>query len=280
MIVKVASEKGFCFGVEDAIEIAQHAVAERGPGQVVALGPVIHNKDVVGKLEREGLSQSGELDNVDSSKTLLIRSHGATPETLQRAADRGLEIVDATCVLVKRAQQVVSQLHEDGYHVVMIGDPNHPEVRGVIGYAPVVTVIDRDTNLEEALPYKERLGIVAQTTHSPEHVAAVIARILCRPYREVKIVNTLCLEVTRRQEAAVALAAEVEVMFVLGGLHSANTKELARLCVEAGCEAHHLEGWDQFDVGMVKGKKVAGVTAGASTPGDVIDDFVRLLEQI
>ncbi len=114
----------------------------------------------------------------------------------------------------------------------MIGDPNHPEVRGVIGYAPNVTVLDRGANLAEVLPYKERLGIVAQTTHSPEHVADMIAEILKRPYREVKIVNTLCLEVTRRQEAAVALAREVDVIFVLGGLHSANTCELARLCTE------------------------------------------------
>ncbi len=280
MKVKIASAKGFCFGVEDAIEIAEKAVQQEGPGQIVALGPLIHNKQVVAKLESAGLSQSGDLDTIDPSKTLLIRSHGARPETFEKAEAAGLDIVDATCVLVKRAQDVVRQLHEDGYHVVMIGDPEHAEVRGVIGYAPEVTVIDRETNLDEALPYKERLGVVAQTTHSPEHVADMIARILCRPYREVKIVNTLCLEVTRRQEAAVALTAEVDVMFVLGGLHSANTRELARLCREAGCESHHIESWSQFESGMVAGKKVAGVTAGASTPNDVIEDFVRQLEAI
>ena len=280
MKVKIASSKGFCFGVEDAIEIAEKAVEQEGPGKIVALGPLIHNKQVVGRLEESGLSQTGDLDTIDSSQTLLIRSHGARPETFEQARAQGLEIVDATCVLVKRAQDVVRQLHEDGYHVVMIGDPEHPEVRGVIGYAPEVTVVDRDTDLDEALPYKERLGVVAQTTHSPEHVADMIARILCRPYREVKIVNTLCLEVTRRQEAAVQLAAEVDVMFVLGGLHSANTRELARLCREAGCESHHLESWSQFDSGMVAGKAVAGVTAGASTPNDVIEDFVRQLEAI
>ena len=280
MKVKIASSKGFCFGVEDAIEIAEKAVAKEGPGKIVALGPLIHNKQVVGRLEKSGLSQTGDLDTIDPSQTLLIRSHGARPETFERARAQGLDIVDATCVLVKRAQDVVRQLHRDGYHVVMIGDPEHPEVRGVIGYAPEVTVIDRETDLDEALPYKERLGVVAQTTHSPEHVADMIARILCRPYREVKIVNTLCLEVTRRQEAAVELAAEVDVMFVLGGLHSANTRELARLCREAGCESHHIESWSQFDSGMVAGKEVAGVTAGASTPNDVIEEFVRQLEAI
>ena len=280
MQVRMATSRGFCFGVEDAIEIAEAAVAEHGAGSVVALGPLIHNKQVVSKLEEAGLNQSGDLETIDPSDVVLIRSHGASPETMQRAKDRGLEIVDATCVLVKRAQNVVKQLHEEGYHVVMIGDPEHPEVKGVIGYAPNVTVVDRGSDLEEALPYKERLGIVAQTTHSPEHVAGMIAEILKRPYREVKIVNTLCLEVTRRQEAAIALCREVDVMFVLGGLHSANTREMARLCTEAGIDTYHIETWEQFDPSMVAGKKVAGVTAGASTPEWVIAEFVRNLEAL
>lgn len=280
MEVRLATHRGFCFGVEDAIELAEAAVADHGAGRVVALGPVIHNKQVVNRLEEAGLNQSGDLETIDPSQVVLIRSHGASPETMQRAVDRGLQVVDATCVLVKRAQNVVKQLHEEGYHVVMIGDAGHPEVIGVIGYAPNVTVIDHHTNLDDALPYKERLGLVAQTTHSPEYVAGMIAKVLRRPYREVKIVNTLCLEVTRRQEAAVALAKEVDVMFVLGGFHSANTREMARLCREVGCETYHLETWDQFEPHMAKGKSTAGVTAGASTPEWVIADFVRRLEKI
>lgn len=280
MEVKLATSRGFCFGVEDAIEIAEAAVESHGPGRVVALGPVIHNPQVVARLEQQGLNQAGELETVDPSRAVLIRSHGAPPETFERARQRGLNVVDATCVLVKRAQNVVRQLHEDGYHVVMIGDPDHPEVRGVIGYAPVVTVIDRGSDLEEALPYRERLGIVAQTTHSPEHVAEMIAEILKRPYKEVKIVNTLCLEVTRRQEAAVALAREVDVMFVLGGLNSANTREMARLCREADCETYHIETYEQLEAHMTAGKNVAGVTAGASTPESVISEFVTHLRTL
>ena len=280
MQVKLATSRGFCFGVEDTIEIAEAAVSVHGAGKVVALGPVIHNQQVVAKLEQAGLNQSGDLETIDPASVVLIRSHGASPETLQQAKDRGLQVVDATCVLVKRAQNVVRQLHEEGYHVVMIGDPEHPEVKGVIGYAPNVTVVDTDSDLEVALPYKERLGVVAQTTHSPEHVAGMIAEILKRPYREVKIVNTLCLEVTRRQEAAIALCGEVDVMFVLGGLHSANTREMARLCREAGTDTYHIETWEQFEPRMAAGKKVAGVTAGASTPEWVIGEFVRNLEAI
>lgn len=280
MEVRLASERGFCFGVEDAIELAEAAVEQHGAGRVVALGPVIHNKEVVGKLERAGLNQSGDLDTIDTDKVVLIRSHGASPETMERIEQRGLDVIDATCVLVKRAQNVVKQLHDEGYHVVMIGDRNHPEVKGVIGYAPNVTVIDSGSDLAVALPYRERLGIVAQTTHSPEHVASVIADILQRPYREVKIVNTLCLEVTRRQEAAIELCKDVDVMFVLGGLHSANTKEMARLCGEAGTRTFHVETWEQFDPTMVEDVSVAGVTAGASTPESVITDFVTHLREL
>jgi len=280
MRVKVATTRGFCFGVEDAIEIAEQALEDRSDGKIVALGPVIHNKQVVQKLEQSGLNQSGDLDKLETGTTVLIRSHGASPETFERAKSQSLNVVDATCILVKRAQNVVRQLHEEGYTVVMIGDKNHPEVRGVIGYAPDVVVIDKGDDLEKAIPYRDRLGIVAQTTHAPEHVAEMIGEIAKRPFRELKIVNTLCLEVTRRQESAVALCDEVDVMFVLGGLHSANTQELARLCREKGTATYHLETWEDFDREMIRERTTAGVTAGASTPDWVISDFVAKLEAI
>ena len=278
MEVKLASKRGFCFGVEDAIELAHQTLNDNPKGQVVALGPVIHNAQAVNKLQEAGLNQSAELEEVPAGATLLIRSHGAPPETHRRAAERKLNVVDATCVLVKRAQTVVRQLHEEGYQVVMIGDRNHPEVIGVIGYAPGVIVIDSEAEIDAALPHRGRLGVVAQTTHAPEHMAKMVGAICARPFREIKIVNTLCLEVVRRQEAAVELCKEVEVIFVLGGLHSANTRELARLCKEQGLDTYHLETWEDFKPEMAGGKKVAGVTAGASTPDEVINRFVEKLQ--
>lgn len=277
MIVKLAAKRGFCFGVEDAIELAERTVAENQSGRVVALGPVIHNSQVVERLEKAGLNQSATLDDVEPGTTVLIRSHGATPETFRQAREKNLNVVDATCVLVKRAQAVVRQLHEEGYQVVMIGDRNHPEVQGVIGYAPNVIVVDREEDLEAALPKRGKLGVVAQTTHAPEHVGRMVGAMVAMQFREIKVVNTLCLEVIRRQEAAIALCREVDVMFVLGGLHSANTQELARLCREHGRETYHLETWEQFRPEMVRGKQTAGVTAGASTPEWVIKEFVEKL---
>ena len=251
MQVKLARKRGFCFGVEDAIELVERTLQENKPGHVVALGPVIHNRQVVERLEEAGLNQSADIEGLAPHTTILIRSHGAGPEIYDRAREKELHIVDATCVLVKRAQTVVRQLHEEGYQVVMIGDANHPEVRGVIGYAPNVIVIDSEAGLDDVLPARARLGIVAQTTHAPEHVAQMIGAIARRPFRELRVVNTLCLEVVRRQEAAVELAREVDVMFVLGGLHSANTRELAALCSQAGVRTYHLETWSQFKPEMV-----------------------------
>lgn len=277
MEVKLASKRGFCFGVEDAIEISEKALAEHDPGRLVALGPVIHNPQVVQKLEEAGLRQSASIDDVEKGSTVLVRSHGASPDLFETAKERNINIVDATCILVKKAQDAVARLHEEGYTVVMIGDANHPEVQGVIGYAPRVIVLDSADELDEKLPRWERLGIVAQTTHSPEHVAAIIGEIAKRPFVELKVVNTLCLEVVRRQQAAVQLCHEVDVMFVLGGLHSANTRELARLCHQNRVDSYHLENWEQFEPAMVSGKKVAGVTAGASTPEWIIEEFVSHL---
>jgi 4-hydroxy-3-methylbut-2-enyl diphosphate reductase len=279
MEVKLAKKRGFCFGVEDAIELAGRTVDGKKQGRLVALGPVIHNRQVVERLEESGLNQSADIGDLDSGTTVLIRSHGAPPETFSQADSRGLDVVDATCVLVKRAQNVVRQLHEEGYQVVMIGDANHPEVKGVIGYAPNVIVVDTKKDLEGRLPRYGRLGIVAQTTHAPEHVADMIGEIARHPFRELKIVNTLCLEVVRRQEAAVELCKEVDVMFVLGGLHSANTQELARLCKEEGCDTYHLETWEQFRPEMTMGHRVAGITAGASTPDDIINEFADKLRE-
>jgi 4-hydroxy-3-methylbut-2-enyl diphosphate reductase len=280
MQVKLARPHGFCFGVQHAIELAEQAVAEKGPANLIAPGPVIHNKQVVERLERAGLNQSGDLETVPEGSSVLIPSHGARPETLERVRARNLRLVDATCVLVKRAQDVVCQLHEEGYQVVMIGDRKHPEVQGVIGYAPEVIVVGQETDLDQVLARRTRLGIVAQTTHAPRHVAEMIGRICSRNFKEIKIVNTLCMEVVRRQEAAVALCEEVEVMFVLGGLHSANTRALARLCQEQGVDTYHLETWDQFAPQMVVGKRIAGVTAGTSTPEWVISDFAQKLEAL
>jgi 4-hydroxy-3-methylbut-2-enyl diphosphate reductase len=280
MEVRLARKRGFCFGVERAIGMAERAVENAESGRVVALGPVIHNPQVVKRLEEAGLNQSAQLDQLRNEMTVLIRSHGVAPDVYDLAEEKGLSLVDATCVLVKRAQTVVKQLHDEGYQVVMIGDADHPEVKGVIGYAPDVIVVDQEDELKEKLPNRGKLGIVMQTTHALEQVARMIGAIAALGFQELKIVNTLCLEAVRRQEAAGELSSEVDVMFVLGGLQSANTRELARICQEQGTRTFHLETWAGFEADMVAGCQVAGITAGASTPDEIINEFAENLQAL
>jgi len=276
MQVRLARKLGFCFGVERAIQAAEETLASRG-GQISSLGEIIHNPQVVERLAQRGLKVAEDPETV--SGTVLIRSHGEGPEVLEKLRRRGAQIVDATCVLVKRAQKIVAQLKEEGYSVVVIGQASHPEVRGVCGYAPDVICVDSPEELDR-LPAGGRLGVICQTTHSVEQFGQMVGRIVARGYAEVKVVNTLCNEVKDRQAAAVALAREVDVMFVLGGRQSANTRELARLCREQDVPTHHLESWKEFRPEMAAGAKVAGVTAGASTPNWIIDEFAEKLEAV
>jgi len=271
-----ADKLGFCVGVQGAIKLAG-AATERGR-PVYSLGPIIHNKQVVDRLAETGLATVESLDEAREG-AVLIRAHGVPPETFEAISHGEREVVDATCALVRRAQNIVKKLHEEGYQVVMIGDADHPEVKGIIGYAPNVIVIEDLADLDR-LPKRGRLGIVVQTTQSPKHFGAMVGEIVSRSFREIKVVNTLCLEVVRRQEAAVSLCDKVDVMFVLGGLHSANTRELARLCQEQGVPTYHLEGWGSFHEEFVASCETAGVAAGASTPSWVIDEFVESLEAL
>ncbi len=284
MNVLVAQKCGFCFGVEHAIELAQNMLAEGK--NVYCLGPLIHNKQVVDRLAEEGLRVVNHLDEIpdsaDSSAEppmVLIRSHGCRPEIIEEVRRRGFQLADATCILVKHAQKLVQQLHQEHYRVVVIGDPNHPEIQGVIGYAPDVLVIQGESDLEK-LPPRGRLAIVSQTTYSAEEFGKIVGRIAMRGYEELKVVNTICRETARRQDSAVELCKKVVVMFVLGSHHSANTGELADLCRRQNVPTFHLQNWSEFKPEFVLGKTVAGVTAGASTPDWVIQEFVQNLQNL
>lgn len=278
MEVRLARRHGFCYGVESAIEQAARVVQAGEPGTIYSLGEVIHNRQVVDRLAGEGLKVLDTPDQASPGDTVLIRSHGVPPEVIDALRSRGADVVDATCVLVKKAQDIVRQLDSEGYQVVVIGDENHPEVRGVLGYADNVVCVNSPDQLDR-LPEGGKLGIISQTTHSPELFGEMIGRIAAMGYSELKVVNTLCLETRRRQEAAVELAREVDVMFVLGGRQSANTRQLAHLCEGADVATYHLESWSDFRPEMIAGRSVAGVTAGASTPEWIIQEFVDQLQK-
>lgn len=275
MEVIVAEKCGFCAGVNNAIELAEKILKEKG--RIYSFGSIIHNNDVIAKLAEMGLETVEGMEDIKSG-TVLIRSHGASPAEIEELRDRGLEIVDATCVLVKRVQEIAAELESNGYKVVLLGNKDHPEVKAVVGSAKDVTVVADKKDLHK-LPDNSKLGVICQTTQSLEYFSDMVSAICLRGFKEVKAVNTLCKEAIKRQQAAVDLCKKVDIMFVLGGLNSANTRKLAELCREYNSETYHLQNWSEFDKRILLGKKKAGVTAGASTPQWIIVEFIEKLKE-
>jgi 4-hydroxy-3-methylbut-2-enyl diphosphate reductase len=273
----LATNRGFCPGVKHAIDMAKSALQKHGI--VYSLGEIIHNPQVVSKLTAQGLKIVNSVDEVPPGSAVLIRSHGVGPAVFEAAKARNLTIIDATCVLVKRAQKLVKQLDEAGYQVLVIGDPNHPEVRGIVGYAQHVRVINNEKDIAD-FPPTSKIGIAAQTTLSRSHLAAMVAKVVEHGFSEIRLVNTLCEQAVGRQHSAIELAKQVDVMFVLGGKHSANTRELAQLASNCGTRTYHLEEFSQFKPEMIQGVETIGITAGASTPETIVEEFVQGLKAL
>ncbi len=276
MKVILAETLGFCPGVRIAIQKAEDALAQCKSGEsVTSLGPLIHNADEVQRLKQTGLNVAESSESIEGGK-VVIRSHGVAPDVIERLKQQGLEVLDATCGLVKRLHQAARELADEGRQVIIIGQQEHPEVQAVLGHVPEAWVVATPEGLER-IPPQTRLGVVAQTTESPTHVDAMLAALRQGDFGDLRVINTLCKESCKRQQAAVALAGQVDIMFVLGGLNSANTRQLARLCRERNEQTYHLEGVKDLDLALLEGKTIAGVTAGASTPDWIIEAFVQRL---
>ncbi|MBN2564237.1 MAG: 4-hydroxy-3-methylbut-2-enyl diphosphate reductase [Candidatus Eisenbacteria bacterium] len=277
MRVTVAAGAGFCFGVRRALKIAFEAV-RRGDGAVVTLGPIIHNPQVVARLEEEGLRVVSDLAQ-ESGGTLIVRSHGLPKSSLDEACEKGMEVVDATCPFVKQAQERAAQLEDEGHFVIVVGEKDHPEVLSITGGLKRQALVVDGTRPLPDLPEAERYGVVSQTTQPQEHLLAVVGQLLERT-RELKVFNTICDATFERQESALELAHDVDVMLVVGGRNSANTRRLWELCVAAGCDAHQIETAEEVDPEWFQGKEAVGITGGASTPQWIIDEVVEAVAQM
>ena len=276
MKVIVANPRGFCAGVRRAVQLAEASLL-RGR-EVYSLGPLIHSPQVVERLRDQGLHVAETLHQVPDGAAVLIRSHGEGPEIFHQAQLRDLEIIDGTCVLVRRAQNIVRQLHEEGCQVVIVGDPNHPEVGALLAHAPAAICLKDQADIAK-LSGHSRLGIISQTTYSPAAFERMVDAVISAGHADARVVNTICQATQDRRQAALELTKQVDVMFVLGGRHSANTARLAELCLAQGVCTHHLESWQQFLDSYIQGKSIAGVTAGASTPDWIIQEFVSNLSR-
>ena len=276
--IKLANNSGFCFGVKRAMEMAQKALAEGG--RIYSYGPLIHNPQEIEILSKEGVHVVDAPEDVPAGSYFIIRSHGAGPQILERAAARNLRIIDATCPLVKRAQNKAQFLHESGFDVVVVGQRTHPEVEAILSYAPNAVVIESEEEAARYATSSGRVGIIAQTTQSPESYRRILGIVLTKKFFEMTVFNTICDATVNRQEAALDVAGLVDVMFVLGGHNSANTARLAQMCRESGVQTYHLETHKELDESSLRDKHAIGVTAGASTPDWVVRDFIEELKKI
>jgi len=273
--VRIAKRTGFCYGVREAIDKAKEASA--AGKSTHTLGQVVHNEGVVRELQVLGIQTVERLDDVDHGAAVVIRAHGVRPDVLERANERGLEIIDGTCTWVIQEQRELRRLVDEGYTIVLLGTPKHPEVVGLLGFAPDAIVVDEEEEWEAAIPRRKRMALISQSTQPPWKFERLAAFMVGRAH-ELKIVNTVCPVTIRRQEDTMELAREVDLMVVVGGRSSANTKELTRLCEIAGTRAVQIESVnDLADPAVFADATVVGVTGGTSTP---IEDLRDVTEHI
>jgi 4-hydroxy-3-methylbut-2-enyl diphosphate reductase len=277
MEVRLAAKAGFCFGVRRAIDLALQT-ARQTPPPIYTLGPLIHNPQVVTLLTRQGISVIDKLRDAPLG-TLIIRSHGVGPELVNQARELGFKVIDATCPFVRRAQQLACGLTRSGHQVIVVGEKEHPEVQGIVGWTDGQALVVESPFEAAALPYFPRVGVVAQTTQSHTRYEAVVAA-LKRRMGEVTVGDTICHAVMERQEAALELARQVEVMIVVGGMFSANTRKLTDLCRATGTPTYHIETAAQLRPDWFRGVKTAGLTAGASTPDWIIEEVERRMREM
>lgn len=266
----MAKEVGFCFGVKRAINLTKQALNERG--DVFILGDLVHNKRVTDELEGKGLRKVE--DYQDQKGTMVIRAHGLPKAKIQEAKDQGLEVVDATCPIVLRAQEAAQTLERDGYQVVIIGDRNHAEIKGILGaLEQPALVVDNIEELHEAkanYTLMRKVGVIFQTTHALELCNQIVNEMLMM-CKEIRIINTICRPVQNRQDDAVELASKVQLMVVVGSRTSANTVELAALCRNYNKNTVQVQNADELDYSIFRDCDIVGLASGLSTPEDLVE---------
>jgi 4-hydroxy-3-methylbut-2-enyl diphosphate reductase len=272
--VRIAKRTGFCYGVREAIDKAKESAST---GRVThTLGQVVHNEGVIAELQRVGVQTVESLDDVDRGAAIVIRAHGVRPDVMARAEARGLDVIDGTCTWVIQEQKELMRLVEEGYTIVLLGTPRHPEVVGLLGFAPDSIVVDDEAEWEQ-IPRKKKMALISQSTQPPWKFEKLAAFMVARSH-ELKIVNTVCPVTIRRQQDTLETAKEVDLMVVVGGRSSANTKELTRLCEIVGTRALQVESVaDLADPSAFSDATIVGITGGTSTP---IEDLQAVAERI
>jgi 4-hydroxy-3-methylbut-2-enyl diphosphate reductase len=274
MEILKARTQGFCFGVELTYKKALAETSERD--DVYTMGNIVHNPLIVKELEDSGLKNAESLEKINAG-TLFVRAHGLPPQTLDEAQAKGLRVVDATCPMVTRTQRLAKKLAEEGRTVVILGDPNHPEVKSIAGHAPGCFVLNEWPADETQIRRLRRIAIVSQSTLNQSKFQELVGKIAAINY-EVRVYNTICSDTQGRQDSARDLAREVDAVVVIGGSRSANTRHLAEISESQGAKAYLVENADDVRREWFSGDERVGIATGASTPGFLADEVIARLQ--
>ncbi len=280
MEIEIAKYSGYCFGVKRALNIVEKTLDEyrRSGKKVYTLGSVIHNPGVMNELSNMGLASAEDPEEVKPGNILIVRSHGMSPRILKSLLHKNIEIIDATCPFVKKAQAKAKKLENHGYFVLVIGNKDHPEVIGIKEQLDDTSVKVIQNSLEASdLDFKKKIGVVIQTTQTTDRVKSITS-VLIDKCKELLICNTICDTTKNRQESTRILAKKVDVMIVAGGKNSANTTHLADISLKENKNTHHIESYSEIDPEWFKDSDKIGVSGGASTPEKDIIDIKKTIE--
>ncbi len=275
----VSQNSGFCIGVKQAISRIEEALKTYPGRTIFCLGMFIHNENVVKEYAQKGLRYVSYVEDVPEGEVLLLTSHGTPQEILSKARERNLIIVDLICSYVLALQNIAKKLKNEGYDVLLFGDKQHPEIRAILDIVPEAKVIDKESILQDNLNFKiNKVGVLSQTTQSTKLYSRLIKQVLERlPEKEVRVYNTICRDVVDRQKEVAEMAKLCDVMLVLGGSKSANTRRLYEIASEYS-KAKHISVLDDFDCGFLQDAESVGVVSGTSTPDWFVRDIVGLIE--
>ena len=276
MKIQLASSYGFCFGVKRAIEIAEE---HRGS---VTYGPLIHNKDEINRLKQGfNIDIAQDIKDIHTDDAVVIRTHGIPKNELALLKKQEHKIIDATCPYVTTPQNIVEKMSQDGYSIVIFGDADHPEIKGVVSYAqdPKDAFIVLRPEELESLPLNAKVAVVSQTTKKPEDFAKIVAALMSTR-KEIRVFNTICNATFENQDAAAELAKDADVMVVIGGKHSSNTKQLHSICVRDCNDSYLIENEKELEETWFDGKTFCGISAGASTPDWIVQNVIDKIQEM
>lgn len=275
MRIEIAKNAGYCFGVRDAVELAVKSAEKHGT--VYMLGDIVHNEVVVKRLAAKGVRVVSTLEEAKDAP-LLFRAHGTAAEVWDAANEHGLEVLDGTCPLVSKIHAEVRELAAEGRHVVIVGDHGHDEVVGIASQIEGVTIV-HNAEEAEALPRMRRCGVVSQSTQMLENVGAIL-QVLYRKVVDLRFINTICFPTRRNQDEIRDLAKDNDVVVIVGSFTSANTKRLCAIGEALNPRTYQVGGADDLDPAWFLECASVGVSAGASTPDDLIDEVVQKIREL